>query len=302
MSFCLEKIEVYKDYLIWFLNEYDYEKDDSLVLVNHYDQIVSDSALSKILFDTISLYEQDYNCDFDTIISNADQIALISNLNEYTVEFLVSVLLTKRLKELFILKGYPIDYFNKTVLHLKYKLNECKDIYGIVGSFVVHWFAKIYRLIMISMGRLQFEVMPFGEHYEKNGVILTPTTPVINVHIPHSGEPLSEKACEDSYLLAKEFFKDQLTLNPCPFVCDSYLLYPENEKFLPKTGNVYRFFKSFDVFSSKVDKHRDNLWRLFDTHEKNLDKLPNDSSLRRAFIEHLKNGGKLGTGRGVLFF
>ena len=104
-----------------------------------------------------------------------------------------------------------------------------------------------------------------------------------------------------AFLKAKAFFKDSVSTEPCPFVCHSWLLYPEMEVLAPKGSNTYRFFKSFDVFDSATDKTRADLWRLFDTKELNIERLPCDTSLRRAFIRHLKNGGKLGIGRGVLF-
>ena len=104
-----------------------------------------------------------------------------------------------------------------------------------------------------------------------------------------------------SYLAAKEFFKDQVADDPCPFVCNTFLLYPENESFVPKHTNTYRFMKSYDVFRVEVDRARKNLWRLFDTQEQNVDKLPADTSMRRAFVDHLKKGGKIGWGYGVRF-
>lgn len=57
----------------------------------------------------------------------------------------------------------------------------------------------------------------------------------------------------------------------------------------------------FHIITSKVDKHNAWLWRLFDTDEKNFEKLPTDSSMRKAYAEHLKNGGKTGWGYGVFW-
>ena len=105
----------------------------------------------------------------------------------------------------------------------------------------------------------------------------------------------------ESYRKAKEFFGAEVTCDPCPFVCNSYLLYPENEKFLPTKSNTYRFMKSFEILSVRSDRERQNLWRIFDTQEKNIDRLPADTSMRRAFIEYLKKGGKMGAARGILF-
>jgi hypothetical protein len=68
---------------------------------------------------------------------------------------------------------------------------------------------------------------------------------------------------------------------------------------LSHTSNVYRFMKRFDIVTSGTSPAREDLWRLFDTDEKEWDKLPADTSLRRAYVEHLKQGGAVGWGHGV---
>jgi hypothetical protein len=57
----------------------------------------------------------------------------------------------------------------------------------------------------------------------------------------------------------------------------------------------------FDIYRWGVHGgHSSDLWRLFDTKEMNPDRLPIDSSLRRAYVDHLKKGGKTGWGYGVI--
>ena len=105
---------------------------------------------------------------------------------------------------------------------------------------------------------------------------------------------------QEAFAMAKEFFADALG-DDVAVTCHSWLLYPENEKILPAHTNVYKFMKRFDIVASKTDRHRTDLWRLFDTDEKNIDRLPADSSMRRAYVAHLKGGGKVGWGYGVFF-
>jgi len=54
----------------------------------------------------------------------------------------------------------------------------------------------------------------------------------------------------------------------------------------------------YDIIDWGFNEGQD-LWRLFDTHEMNPDRLPSNGSLRRAYIEHLKRGGRVGWGFGV---
>ena len=289
------------NYICGFLKEYEYDRSSSDCLLWSYKQITNNLETNKLMEEILQLYNTDYHCDFDAIFNNAERIAQMLEIHEFTIELLVFICLSKHLKELYLEKGIAIEYYRKSVADLKYKLDECMLVYGIVGSFVADWFVSFFKLKRFGIGRLQFEIVPFGANYNKNGIVLTPDTKVINIHIPRSKEPLTKEACIEAYSQAKVFFKAEIDTDPGPFVCDSYLLYPENEKFLPPTTNTYRFFKSFDIISVRSDKERKNLWRIFDTHEKNIDRLPADTTMRRAIIEHLKKGGKMGEGRGILF-
>ena len=67
---------------------------------------------------------------------------------------------------------------------------------------------------------------------------------------------------------------------------------------LPKNTNTYRFMSEYDIIGSETN-YGEDLWRLFDTEEKNPDRLPTDTSMRRCYVEHLKKGGRVGNGFGV---
>ena len=289
-----------RNYLCEFYKSQGYLADDADFLLSAYDTIVSNPEANAIWEEALGLYLNDINCDYGEIIKKADRVAYLTGINEHTADLLIFQCLSKRLKELYVERGIDLAIFERSMQDLRYKLEECKVVYGVRGSFVPGWFGGFYKLTRFGLGRLQFEVINFNANYEKNGIVLTPESRVLNVHIPRSGEPLTEEACRDAYAKAKEFFKDQVG-DPCPIVCGSWLLNPKHEEFLPKHTNTYKFFKSFDIFTSGIDKDKNNLWRLFDTMEKDVNKLPTNGSLRRAYVEHLKNGGKMGTGRGVLF-
>jgi hypothetical protein len=60
--------------------------------------------------------------------------------------------------------------------------------------------------------------------------------------------------------------------------------------------------KRFEILDQNISKDNGELWRLFDTDEKNPDRLPTNTSLQKAYVKHLKNGGKTGLGLGILFW
>ena len=289
-----------KSYLEDFFNRFDYCREDAIVLLSTYDKIVENHETDAMWKEAINLYNESINCDYEKILELADEAAKCLYLQEYTVELLIFICLSYRTEKIYELQGIDKQIFYDSMLDLKYKLEECKLVKGIVGSFVAKWFVGFFDLSRFALGRLQFEIIKFGEHYEHNGKILTPESKVINVHIPRTLTPLDEKSCDVAFEKAKAYFEGEIG-DVCAFVCHSWLLYPENKNILPQHSNIYRFMLRFDVIKSEVDKERNDLWRLFDTDEKNFNKLPADTSVRRAYIEHLKKGGKTGSGFGVFF-
>ena len=290
-----------KQYLNDFMVECEYLDSDREFLLDAYDKIQGNETAKSEFARLVAVYENDIHCDYyKGILVPAQNAGKLVGVHPYTSGLLIFMCMTKHLKELYIERGISLDIYKKSVLDLKYKLDECKTVRGIIGSFVAWWFPGFFDLTRFGLGRLQFEVSNFGHEYEKNGHKLTKDSKAIGIHIPRDGTPFDEASCIEAYKMAKEFFKE-VEGEEKPFICHSWLLYPKLKDVLPRTSNVYRFLTSFDIFAYKNDKSRKDLWRLFDTMEQNPDKLPADSSLRRAIVDHLKNGGTLGSGHGILF-
>jgi hypothetical protein len=218
----------------------------------------------------------------------------------YALQLLMFQLFAEHTKELYTEKGIDTAIWYDSVCDLKYKAFECKAVYGVWGTWVASWFPRFYNLTRFALGRLQFEVDPFRRTYEKNGLVLNEESPVVNVHIPRTGTRLDAASCEDAYRRAQAFFGPSMPDGRCTFVCSSWLLWPGLKEILPENSNILRFMSDYDVINTGLygDEHPE-LWRLFDTQERNPDRLPADSSARRAFIAHLKKGGKTGWGFGV---
>ncbi len=289
-----------RDYLTDFFLRFEYDEADAEFLLFTYDRIAGREDTLAVWNEAIKIYENDIRCDYNLIISLADEVADRLDMHRYTAELLIFICLSKHLKELYRQQGIDLKIFHNTMLDLKYKLEECKIVKGVIGSFVAFWFDRFFKLERFALGRLQFEVDEFGRHYEKNGHTLTPETKVINVHIPRTGTHLTDESCNEALTMASEFFEDIAGQN-APFVCHSWMLYPANKQILPDSTNVYRFMSRFDIIVSTDCPDHEDLWRIFDTDEKDPDRLPADTTMRRAYIDHLKQGGVLGQGFGVLF-
>jgi hypothetical protein len=285
-------------YLRDFFDTFGYERYDADHLLGVYRKIESDERAYERFLRACHRYDEEIDCDYYEIIADADKIAEWLMINEYTAELLIFICLSKKLRERYIELGIDLSIYRDSMLDLKYKLDECKVVKGIVGSFVASWFSGFFALTRFALGRLQFEIIQLKCDYEREEVKLPKGSNVINVHIPRTGTPIDKESCDESYLAAKEFFKDKID-GVCAFVCSSWLLYPENKDILSKSSNTYRFMSEYDIIEWGIKKNRDDLWRLFDTDEKNVERLPADTGMRRAYIEHMKNGGKVGYGFGI---
>ena len=287
-----------KAYLDEFLTSCGYCREDRIFLTETYEKIISYPKPSELWEKALALYRENVNCNFDEVLALSHRAGSLLGIHPYTAHLLIFLCMTKRLREEYEARGVDTAIWFDTVLDLKYKNEECKLVKGIVGTFVAEWFFKFFDMTRFALGRLQFQTVEFGHEYEKNGVKLTPRSRVIDVHIPRSLQPLDETGCDKAFSLAKAFFADEVGEN-CAFVCHSWLLYPEHETLLSHESNVYRFMRRFDIIKSGISHGKGDLWRLFDTDEKDPEKLPADTSMRQAYVNHLKNGGKVGWGFGV---
>ena len=288
-----------RDYLKSFFEEFDFDKSDSEFLIAAYDKIASnENALNKWNA-ILEAYDNDILLDYtETVINGAKAIGDSLSIHPYTSSFLIFACMSRRLRILYEENGIDLQIYRESMPDMKWKLEECKAVKGIVGSSVVTWFPGFFRLKRFGFGRLQFEVVNIRYDYSKNGVVLKKDeSKVINVHIPRSGTPIDKESCDLAYAKAREFFKDEVGEN-CPFVCYSWLLFPENKNILSPESNTYRFMSEYDIIEWGYNLGED-LWRLFDTEDKNPYRLPTNGSFRRRYVEHLKNGGRVGWGYGV---
>lgn len=288
-----------RGYLNQFFKDFEYEEEDTQHLLVTYDAITANKEAAPLLQEILSAYSANISLDYTVkVMSKAKKIADITTLHPFTVDILVFICMTKHLRSMYLKSGIDLQIYRDTVLDLKWKLEECKIVKGICGSFVAAWFSGFFNMTRFALGRLQFELTTIGFDYEKNGIRLEKDkSVVINVHIPRTGTPLDKESCDRAYEQAREFFKDKIGKNAA-FICNSWLLYPENKHILSPRTNTYRFLSEYDVVEWKTNTGED-LWRLFDTDEKNPSRLPTNGSFRACYVEHLKKGGRVGTGVGI---
>ena len=294
-----------RDYVVNFLDEFDYPAEAKTELIEAYDNLVANEECKAELDRLVEAYKENINLDYGMIFRSTPEMEKKSGVHHYKSELIVFILYSEHLKKLYKINDIDDKIWFDSMCDLKYKLLECKAVKNMWGSFVAWWFPGFFNLTRFALGRLQFETSNYDqEDYTKDGKTVKKGMKVIGVHIPRTLTPLDKPSYDAAFDMAREFFKDKLEGAPMAFVCCSWLLYPDNLDILPEKSNVRKFMLEFDIinkFDDKPGQYAD-MWRLFDMdYTGNFDDYPEDSSLRRAFKAHLKNGGKTGEGYGIFF-
>lgn len=289
-----------RTYLQDFFKTFSYEAADTVSLLACYDRIQAHPEACALWEEAVGMYTRAVDCDYEKAMLLSQQAGDLVQQHEYTSKLLLFICMSKQLKEYYAQRGIDPEIYHNSMLDLRYKLEECKLVWGIPGSFVAGWFVGFFKLTRFALGRLQFEIIPFNREYTKDGIVLTPESKVINVHIPRTGTPMDPESCDAAFRQAKAFFAGQWS-EPCTFHCGSWLLFPAHREILPAHSNVYKFMERFEIVAEYEDREGRNLWRLFDTYERNPDRLPADSSMRRNYIAYLKQGRYPGSATGIFF-
>ena len=237
--------------------------------------------------------------DFATALKTAQSFEN-KDLHIYTLNILFVLECTSYLLDKYIEKGIDKEIFITSMKDLKYKLNECLAVTGIYGTNVVEWYERFLDLRRVALGRLQFNVAEFEEEQATiDGYTVKRGDFVIACHIPSAG-PLKPELCEDSFKRAYEFFKDKVNDGVLPVTCDSWLLYPPYKDVFGENSNTGKFIKYFTVIENHKTEKFEDAWRVFNMDfDGDVNKLPNDTSMRRAFIEYINQGGGFGCGYGL---
>ncbi len=120
----------------------------------------------------------------------------------------------------------------------------------------------------------------------------------VGVHIP-SGAPLESRACGDSLDLALQFFTHHFPDEPIAmFHCSSWLMDPQLAEYLPRRSNIVQFQRRFHIIplastdesSARCDQIREYLFATSAIDQDELDSLPQDTTLRQAYVQHRKAG------------
>ena len=294
---------MYQIYLKEFLERFDYPKESRPALENALDKIINNKRAYQKFLELIRCYENNMKCDFGKIREGIKEVFSEAKVQEYVGNTILVICLSKKLLQYYLEAGYDEVFWYDTMYDLKWKIIECNEIHGVWGVVSQDWYDRFFMMERFRFGKLEFELDLFGRKYEKNSVSLDVNSPVLNVHIPRTGVKLDRESVLEAYSQASEFFKDKFGDNPIVFVCKSWLLFPRNKDVLSEQSNLYTFMSDYDIIEQGEYEDYSQVWRLFTAkYDGNVDHLPQNNSLRRAYADWIRKGEKTGWGFGVFVY
>lgn len=198
-------------------------------------------------------------------------------------------------------KGIGEDVFYESMYSMTVCCQVCYErlgIYGIDQNVYRRWQRYVLDGTLFRLGRLEFQLVDIDCDIDVEGLRIPAGTTVLSVHIPRY-LPLDEGECEKSYAWAREFFREVYGMEKCVFICGSWLLHPWMQEVLPESSAIIRFQKKFKLYRVEQNVASAVSWIFPNCKDKDISQYPTDTSLRRAAVQRIREGGTIGIARGV---
>jgi len=200
--------------------------------------------------------------------------------------------------------GLSISLYYSLICDITCKMRECRARYNIIGVSSFNWFHKQFLMQLFSLGRFQYVKGEFSASFPYcfKDITVNPGDDVYYIHIP-SGDSMTEKKRYASYKKAFDFFGKK-SGEHIIFVCESWLLYPQNKFIFPENSNLMGFLNDFDIIKSyEHEEPFRNAWCIFyKNYEGDTSVLPHETTLQKNYIKWLDAGNKVGIGYGIIIF
>lgn len=130
--------------------------------------------------------------------------------------------------------------------------------------------------------------------------VLRRNDPILQVHIPASG-PLDPEACRQSLRRVCGFFaKHYPEVNFKALTCVSWLMDNQFGRYLERNANIRQFQSLFYLHPVPGANERQTYERVFGDEHVAIDKAPQNTSLQRLVVKHVRQGGRWHHGGGVI--
>lgn len=272
-----------------FLRQYEYDENDITAIMWNFD-LTAQGKVADLLIEHAENYRAEV-FDYTKLATDAASASETVGLTEYECRLVFLLALLPYTETYFRKAGANDRIIRDSLLDFKWKLDECKKIYGTRGIFS-SWMGKWLTAERFALGRLEFELTPALGEYKKGTANVKIGDTVIGVHIPsNSLYPFNSDTCREAYRQAHEFFSPKVGA-PIIFECCSWMTWEENLRLLPSTSKIREFAANYDIVSTSEAMY--HAWRIFGTMDmSDPAKLPERTMLQRIYKKILTSGGSI---------
>ena len=195
--------------------------------------------------------------------------------------------------------GIPDEVTWTTLADLGRNLAVDRRMNGTGWPIMAQWLTLHVRGGLYELGRLQYQRGPISPAIAR-AAGLSGDTWALGLHIPESG-PLTPEAIDESLGLARDFFPRHFPDEEYRIAtCGSWLLDPQLAEYLPADSNMVRFQRRFQLAPDLVDAGIEIFRFVFRRIDAELDELPQDSTLERAVVAHVRAGRVVARPQGLV--
>lgn len=203
-------------------------------------------------------------------------------------------------------RGIPPDISRRTLADLGRNMAVHRMRHGTGGFSFQFWLQFHFRGALYQLGRLQFQRSTLGETtgyaIRDTGYPYGPGDLALNVHIPGFSGPFRPERCDASFEWARAFFPTHFPEEPYRVaMCHSWLLDPQLASYLPEHSNIIQYQRRFTLVHRDREPMDDVAFEfVFGKRVSEIDTLPRNTTIQRALIDHVRNGGHWYGGSGWL--
>ncbi|MGC4106349.1 MAG: acyltransferase domain-containing protein [Thermomicrobiales bacterium] len=210
-------------------------------------------------------------------------------------------------RALFTRRNIPMEIQRATMADIGRNMHVHRKRHGTHGLAAPDWLMLHARGLIFQLGRLQFERAKLGTRtsntIQESGFPWSKGDPTLSIHIPDFMGTMSPEACDDSFAQAVDFFPRHFPEEQArTAVCNSWLLDTQLRDYLSPQSNTIAFQRRFRHIRQGEWANDGPLRFVFGPVDWPLADYPQVTSIQRAVVNHLKNGGSWHGGMGWMEF
>jgi hypothetical protein len=184
-------------------------------------------------------------------------------------------------------RGIPDELSWEILAALGVQMANHRALYGTGGLHTQDWMTVHFRGLIYALGRLYFERLRIW--FDVAGGPRKGDW-ALGVHIPEGR--LTPESCDASFAQARSFFPRHFPEEPYRYAtCVSWVLDPQLAEYLSPDTNIVRFARRFTLLPAGEGNDNATIVEfVFRRKLSELDSLPQQTTLQRAIVAHIRAG------------